>query len=138
MPVMVSPHISFDEYACPCCKQVPSELKSAAIYSNIFSNFEFLRKAWGPLKINSAFRCPKHNSEVGGEPLSVHMFGAALDLDCTDEAMVNDLFQLVESLMPQLRCGKYTKKGTFIHIDNAYFIVPRISPQWREGARWTG
>ena len=42
-----------------------------------------LRTAWGkPLTINSGYRCPKLNREVGGVPTSQHVKGEAADVAC--------------------------------------------------------
>ena len=42
-----------------------------------------LRTAWGkPLAINSGYRCPDLNREVGGVPTSQHVKGEAADVAC--------------------------------------------------------
>ena len=42
-----------------------------------------LRTAWGkPLSINSGYRCPELNREVGGVPTSQHVKGEAADVAC--------------------------------------------------------
>ena len=44
-----------------------------------------LRTAWGkPLVINSGYRCPELNKEVGGVPTSQHIKGEAADVACDD------------------------------------------------------
>ena len=44
-----------------------------------------LRTAWGkPLIINSGYRCPELNREVGGVPTSQHIKGEAADVACDD------------------------------------------------------
>lgn len=44
-----------------------------------------LRTAWGkPLVINSGYRCPELNREVGGVPTSQHIKGEAADVACDD------------------------------------------------------
>ena len=44
-----------------------------------------LRTAWGkPLIINSGYRCPELNREVGGAPTSQHIKGEAADVACDD------------------------------------------------------
>jgi len=40
-----------------------------------------LRIKWGrPMVINSAYRCAKHNAEVGGTNMSQHLKGNAVDV----------------------------------------------------------
>lgn len=44
-----------------------------------------LRDAWGkPLTINSGYRCPALNKEVGGVPTSQHVKGEAADVACSE------------------------------------------------------
>ena len=44
-----------------------------------------LRDAWGtPLEINSGYRCPELNREVGGVPTSQHTLGEAADIAAED------------------------------------------------------
>lgn len=75
---------------------------------------------------------------VGGRVMSAHMFGLALDLDCDDIDEVYELDDVIATITPDLRRGRYTDSGTFIHIDTAYFIYPRASHAWVEGKEWTG
>ena len=40
-----------------------------------------VRERFGkPIRVNSGYRCPKHNAEVGGVPNSQHMRGEAADI----------------------------------------------------------
>ena len=42
-----------------------------------------LRNVWGePLTVNSGYRCPELNREVGGVPTSQHVKGEAADVAC--------------------------------------------------------
>lgn len=44
-----------------------------------------LRDAWGkPLVVNSGYRCPALNNEVGGVPTSQHCKGEAADISCDE------------------------------------------------------
>lgn len=107
------------------------------IYELLFSAFKNIRENWGKaIKINSGYRCESWNTIKGGEPISAHLFGCALDLDVDDIAEVYELDSIIEELHPEFRRGTYTRTGTFIHIDNAYLIHPRGSSHWRELARW--
>jgi uncharacterized protein YcbK (DUF882 family) len=134
----LSPHITKDEFSCPCCGQLPPDLyrdgEMLTCYSCLFDAFESIRLAWGkPIKITSGYRCPKHNLEVGGEPLSSHLYGLALDLHVEK----NDVSAFVEIARgTDLRIGwkKYT--DPLVHIDAAFFIWPRPSASFVRGCEW--
>ena len=70
----VSKNFQLWEYACPCCQLV--KLKTRLVLS-----VQELRDYLGiPMRFNSAFRCNKHNKEVGGSPTSEHKEGGAIDI----------------------------------------------------------
>ncbi|EFC90840.1 Peptidase M15A [Dethiosulfovibrio peptidovorans DSM 11002] len=71
--IRIAPHFSLREFQCPCCLTV-------RLQPELLSRLEALRGRWGPLRITSGYRCPRHNSEVGGVPRSRHMKGAAADV----------------------------------------------------------
>lgn len=71
------PHFSASELMCPCCgvgadKMSPNMLRMA----------EEIREENGdkPMIVSSAYRCPKHNAEVGGVSNSHHLYGQAMDV----------------------------------------------------------
>jgi hypothetical protein len=138
---MVSEHISRAEYACKCCGKLPPSWTSAGgpdVYGQFFLAFEDIRDEWGkPIIIHSGYRCPEHNKAVGGEELSVHLFGLALDCAPEKRADLPKLYQVVLDLSPELRLGYYSKQG-FYHMDVGFNIEPIACKSWREGARWTG
>ena len=142
MTKYVADYITLGEYQCTCCDKLPPSLDLddiATPYLILFNSFKWIREAWGkPIRITSGYRCPMHNAMVGGTVLSAHMFGLALDCDCEDADEVFELDKLIEETAPDLRRGRYTESGTFIHLDTAYFIYPRATDNWQEGARWTG
>ena len=71
------PHFSASELMCPCCgfgadRMSPSMLQMA----------EEIRAENGgkPMIVSSAYRCAKHNAEVGGVANSHHLYGQAMDV----------------------------------------------------------
>ena len=75
-PVQKS-HFSAAELMCPCCgagadRMSPSMLQMA----------EEIRAENGnkPMLVSSAYRCAKHNAEVGGVANSHHLYGQAMDV----------------------------------------------------------
>lgn len=61
------------EFRCPCCD------RNSTSYS-LIEAVQKIRDAVGPLRINSGYRCPAHNKEVGGAPRSRHLIGTAADI----------------------------------------------------------
>ena len=63
-----------EEFKCPCCGQ-GQPAQGLVLWLDLF------RAAWGaPVKINSGFRCPAHNAEVGGTKKGRHLLGCAADI----------------------------------------------------------
>lgn len=95
------------ELTCPCCgvnqaqTRLVQELDAARQYAGV------------PFIINSGYRCPRHNAEVGGSPQSSHMLGLAADISCTEMA---NRFKIIDALIYRgfTRLGIYE---TFIHAD---------------------
>ena len=71
-----------------------------------------LRDAWGgPLIINSGYRCPELNREVGGVNTSQHLYGAAADVRCTDPVA---LVRLIKRL--NLEFDQVILYNDFVHM----------------------
>lgn len=64
--------------------QVKNTIASVEVRDNIKALVDKviqpLRDAWGPLAINSGYRCPEVNKAVGGVPTSQHTKGEAADV----------------------------------------------------------
>ena len=73
-----------------------------------------LRDAWGkPLHINSGYRCPELNSEVGGKPTSQHVKGEAGDVACDKPV---ELARLAASM--HLPYDQMILYPTFVHFSH--------------------
>lgn len=65
----------------------PSQEAVANLHLLVEHILDPLREAWGkPIKVNSGFRCPRLNKEVGGSPSSQHMKGEAADITVGNRA----------------------------------------------------
>lgn len=71
--IRIAPHFSLREFQCPCCLTV-------RLRPELLIRLEALRGLWGPVRITSGYRCPSHNTEVGGSPISRHLIGCAVDV----------------------------------------------------------
>ena len=73
-----------------------------------------LRDAWGkPLHINSGYRCPELNREVGGMPTSQHVKGEAADVACDKPV---ELARLAKAL--RLPYDQMILYPTFVHFSH--------------------
>ena len=66
-----------------------------------------------PFKINSGFRCLKHNEKIGGVKDSSHCKGLAVDIACNDDKR---RFFIVSALI-SVGFKRILIYDTFIHVD---------------------
>ncbi len=111
----LTPHFSLEEAQCPCgCVMPPDIQKKAQAMAHIA---EVVRAELGvPMIVDSWYRCPKHNVEVGGDPNSFHL--DALGIDFKTATLTPD--QVHEKLLPLSqdgRIGGLEKAPGHTHID---------------------
>lgn len=105
---MMTIHFSRTELECPCCH-------ACEMNPIVLEKIERVRNHMGiPLYINSAFRCIKHNEDVGGAATSQHLLGNALDVSTTRMTGCQKLILLKAALLEfsGIGIGK-----TYIHMD---------------------
>ena len=135
----VWPYILESEYRCKHCGEFPPFFDKDIIplpMRELFQSFQRARELFGKPVPLTGYRCPIHNRNEDGTYLSAHMFGLALDIDLPSVDAVECFYSHLIETNPDLRIGKYTITGTFIHMDTAYFITPRASGNWVRGKRW--
>lgn len=77
----LSQNFNLEEFACKCgCGQMPD--CNSSEFKDLVSKLQKIRDLCKfPLKINSGFRCKKHNKKVGGSVNSSHLVGLAVDVE---------------------------------------------------------
>ena len=113
-------YFSPKEFICPCCRQgLPSSL--------LVLSLDSFRRAWGkPIRVNSGFRCEKHNREVGGavptrlSPGSRHLLGLAADIAPMDGELFGPFETLARLFWGRLENWELKIYSRFIHV-----AVPR-------------
>lgn len=68
------------EFQCKCCGDLPENARSneVALVDNLLDQ---VRDVFGhEIKVNSGYRCPRHNAKVGGVKNSQHLTGEAADI----------------------------------------------------------
>lgn len=104
-----SPHFSREELACRCCGELPENGVSVALIDGL----EWLRAEVGPINVSCAYRCPKHNRDVGGVDNSQHVLGIAADI-WSDNVSTRELAELAEFRFDGV--GRYYDQA-FVHVD---------------------
>lgn len=150
----IAPYILMKEYECSHCSRLPPAFYHddggrkdypPYVYKEFFDIFKEIREKWGkPIPITSGYRCIKHQRNlydqgISSAVISVHDFGLALDLACSDEYEVKSMVKLIERVCPELRIGHmaYLHRGqSLVHIDIGYMINPPYSKKLYRGARW--
>jgi uncharacterized protein YcbK (DUF882 family) len=120
---MLSEHFSRAELVCHCCNRIGNDPVSL---KKLLKHLEQLRKLAGnmPINITSAYRCPKHNAEIGGVPNSYHCQNMAVDLWIPGKSL-NQIASLARSA-GFTGIGKYWNAG-FVHCDIGH------TRTWNEG-----
>lgn len=111
-------YFTADEFNCRCGKcHGGADLMDYGLLRMLDAARE---KAGIPFRINSAYRCPEHNANVGGVPGSAHTLGVAVDISARDSA---SRFAIVDALLEQ-GAERVGIAKTFVHVD-----VDRNKPQ---------
>lgn len=112
--IKLTANFSLHEFACKCgCNTV-------MLHPDLLNKLQLLRNKVGKsLTINSGYRCPQHNKNVGGVKDSLHMKGQAVDIKLVNGLSVDTFAKLAEEIGFK-GIGKY---NTFLHVD----IRPKIT-----------
>jgi len=71
--IKIAENFKLSEFECRCCKVVKLD-------SELLDRLQKIRTEAGrPVIINSGYRCPGYNRQVGGAPQSQHVEGKAAD-----------------------------------------------------------
>ena len=109
----LSKNFSRKEFACQgrhCCGY------SAPVHPDLIAGLQQLRDIAGPLKINSGFRCRRHNADIGGADESYHCLGMAADIAIPRGMTADGLAKLVESV-EIFRNGGIGIYSSWLHVD---------------------
>ena len=103
-----------NEFRCPCCGKV--QVAAALVLV-----LDVLRRAWADtILVNSGFRCPIHNKEVGGALRSRHLLGCAADIRPRDLTFISPFHTLIGNLFGRLPGWELKFYARFVHV-----AVPR-------------
>jgi len=105
------------EFDCKCGCEMPKKVLDNV--QKLASQLQVLRDEVGvSIKINSAYRCPKHNKSIGGVNNSQHILGKASDVVIIGFEP-SKTFELISELIHKgdMLEGGLGKYKTFTHYD---------------------
>ena len=106
---MTALYFNDKEFECPCCHKGANLMDATLLHI-----LDTVREELGrPLRLTSAYRCPKHNEEVKGSPNSAHLDGKAVDISCSN----SNLRMVLICLFVAHGIKRIGIAKTFIHID---------------------
>lgn len=129
-------HFTDKELRCKCCGQLPPEAKEN-LESLVDHVLDPARELFGkPIHVNNGFRCPLHNTAVGGTAKSQHTLGEAADITTGSPAENLKLARLIAKRGQYDQMILYVTTGSmepqFIHVswkrngDNRHRILKHV------------
>lgn len=120
---MLSPHFSYEEMTRSAwaeahhVENTPDELQLAAMINLCWKLGEPLREVFGPIRVNSGFRCPRVNEGVGGVGNSKHLSGEAMDIYIPNRERGKEYFLFIRKNVDfdQLLFEYNKRGGMWIH-----------------------
>lgn len=105
---MNTEHFKEAEFACRCCGETKPNMELMLALEDVRAKFGL------PVAVNSGYRCPEHNANVGGSPRSQHMLGTAADIYIKGIAP-SAVYKYLDKKYPN-SCG-VGSYSTFTHFD---------------------
>ena len=99
---MLSPHFSYEEMTRSAWAEengidnTPDDLQLAGLINLCWKLGEPLRETFGPIRVNSGFRCQAVNEGVHGVGNSKHLSGEAMDIYLPSEKLGKEYFMFIQ------------------------------------------
>lgn len=113
----LSKNFTLKEMSCRCGCEMPKDVLNNV--QKLANQLQIIRnKVNVPITINSAYRCPKHNSIIGGAKSSQHLQGKASDI-VIEGYSNDDVADLIEELIASgdILQGGLGRYNSFTHYD---------------------
>lgn len=108
-PGYLSKNFKESEFACRHCGKLPSQGMDKRLIETLQKIRDYV---CAPITINSGYRCPTHNKNVGGAANSQHLHGMAADFVVKGMAP-SEVYKALDPLWD----GGLGRYNSFTHID---------------------
>ena len=115
--MQLTENFNLSEFQCKCGCEMPEFVKKNV--KELAEDLQVIRDKVGVgFTPNSAYRCPKHNTTVGGVKTSQHLKGKAADINIKG-IEPSEVADLVEDLMKAevITKGGVGRYNSFTHVD---------------------
>jgi len=103
-------NFNLKEFECPCCNRV-------MIHPRLVRILQLVREHLGrPVKINSGFRCDRHNNYIGGSEFSRHLIGEAVDVTVVSDKYAKEFIDMLMEYQEDVKY-KYHEHMAYIHVE---------------------
>ena len=120
-------HFTLKEFECRCWCGMPADV-AQSIEALVSQVLDPVRSLFGkPIKVNSGYRCEKHNAEIGGAVHSQHIKGEAADI-CAASRGYASMTDWKQANMEIARL--IVKVGTFDQLILENVGAKDLRPQW--------
>ena len=121
----MSKYFKISEFNSKDGAKMPPEVKANIL--DLISNLDVIRETIGkPVIINSGYRSPKHNKEVGGASKSMHMVGKAADIHVPGMS-TQELYRIIEQLIAK---GKIVQGGVGLYPSWIHYDIRGNRARW--------
>lgn len=121
--VKLTKFLTLSEYKCKCKYETCTR---TLILASTVRSFTKLRADWGaPLVLNSAFRCERHNIDIGGSEGSFHKIGAAIDIRPASDIFTVEHLDRLEALA-YTHFDVVLRYDSFVHCHNLVKVEQQI------------
>lgn len=118
-------NFSIEEFACHDGTPVPAQYKANVI--DLANNLQVLRDTLGePIHVNSGYRTPSYNKNVGGKPKSQHLLAKASDITVKSKTP-KQLAAIIEKLIAD---KKMKQGGLGIYPGFVHYDVRGVKARW--------
>lgn len=105
------------DFDCHCQYQ---DCSHTLIDSDLIEGLDLLWERVGPIRVKwptggSAYRCSRHNKDIGGKPGSIHMLGKAADIKSQSVSIATLCF--AADSIGLFKSGGIGRYATFVHLD---------------------
>lgn len=120
-------YFTIKEFECRCWCGMPTDV-AQSIEALVSQVLDPDRSLFGkPIKVNSGYRCAKHNAEIGGAVHSLHIKGEAADI-CAESRGYASMMDWKQANMEIARL--IVKVGTFDQLILENAGAKDLCPQW--------